>query len=263
MDKDKNFMVDSKSQKKFHKLLNEKYTKFKENKLEKISDLSRSESDYSGGNAEITSKEKKTNQDDEQTNQDDEEQNLSPQPKGIEVESENKKGSSLRRIINPYLLNVESNSAHMRSQRETFDEIPNMEIRRTEAITTLSDSNNITDSVYRERLQKELQLEKMKAIEILKRKFYYLHNELCNNSISDKLYKSVRKYTVFAKQPRKNELFEEAMIDSDDELDALHNSSHNMLELDFDPIIQTPEMEQKRLKLIIKRINVRSNKMIM
>lgn len=46
------------------------------------------------------------------------------------------------------------------------------------------------------------------------------------------------------------------MIDSDDELDALQSSSDTMVDVDFDPIIQTPEMEQKKLKMIIKRINV-------
>lgn len=196
-------MREAGSHMKSQNLFNEKYTKFKENKLEKISDQSLNESDYSGGSEEAVSKEKKTNQDEVRTKQDEEEQNLSPQLKKVEDGSDRKEGSTLRRMMQSSGAHLKPNSANFRSQNVEFEGMPDMQKHKIEVVTTLSNSNHITDSLYRERLQKELQLEKMKAIENLKRKFYYLHNELYNSLVNDKIYKSVRKYTVLAKHPRK------------------------------------------------------------
>jgi len=59
----------------------------------------------------------------------------------------------------------------------------------------------------------------------------------------------------YTKIVENNEIFEETIIESDDDLEDEYDKTLNLLEYDIDPVIQTPEMEEKITRQIISNIN--------
>ena len=110
-----------------------------------------------------------------------------------------------------------------------------------------SSSDNSIKSVY---------VKKFKAKEALKQRFGYLTNELYSKAEDSHSAKLINKFTVLAKNRRKNEIFEEILVESDDGLEEEYEKALNLLEFDMDPVIQTPEMEEKITRGLINDMNV-------
>ncbi|CAI2372725.1 unnamed protein product [Moneuplotes crassus] len=102
---------------------------------------------------------------------------------------------------------------------------------------------------YKDTLQNQF-VKKYISKEDLKRRFFYLNNELYNLCEGEEL-EEIKRYTSLAKNRRKNEIFEEVLIESEDDLESEFDQALKILQFDIDPVIHTTEMAEKVTKSLI------------
>lgn len=144
-------------------------------------------------------------------------------------------------------------SPNNREPIEIDQTLPSFRSKNNESETRscdMNDSSTKTDIMYKKLVNNERNYKKFKEKEKLKKEIVVLMKSSLDEEIQNKLnkhYNSVH----FDHDPRKNGLIDEALLESDD--DADHRDDKGIIEID--PIIQTREMREKKIRALIEDIN--------